>query len=83
MAYNKIEYDNNMIKERYDRINFTAPKGWKEIIAKRSKEKGFKYPGEYIKDLIEKDLKLSDNEGGVIEFSKFFCKKSPNGYFYT
>ena len=56
MSFNKRNYDNNYIKENYDRINFTAPKGFKEIIDKRAKELGYKSIGQYIKMLIEKDM---------------------------
>lgn len=56
MEFNKIDYNNKFIKENYDRMNFTAPKGFKEKVEKRAKEKGFKSSGEYIKDLIQKDI---------------------------
>lgn len=57
--YNKRDYDNKYIKENYDRINFTAPKGYKDKIKKRTEKLGFKNTGTYIKYLIDKDM-----EGG-------------------
>ena len=54
--FNKTAYDNEFIKKNYDRINFTVPKGKKEII-KAHAEKVGKSVNAYIYDLIEKDMK--------------------------
>lgn len=67
MAYEKINYNNKFTKENYDRINFTAPKGYKEKINKRAKELGHKSTGEYIKSLIGKDLLEKSGGGGHLE----------------
>ena len=53
--FNQIAYQNDYIKEKYDRINLTVPKGRKEEI-KRKAEAAGKSVNEYINDLIEKDL---------------------------
>lgn len=53
--FNQIAYQNDYIKEKYDRINLTVPKGRKEEIKKKAEAAG-KSVNEYINDLIEKDL---------------------------
>lgn len=62
--FDQIEYNNEYIRKNYDRINFTAPKGFKEIIDIRAKELGYKNIGQYIKALIEKDLNQGLGGGG-------------------
>ena len=37
--FNQISYQNEYIKEKYDRINLTVPKGRKEEIKKKAEEK--------------------------------------------
>ena len=53
--FNQIAYQNDYIKEKYDRINLTVPKGRKVEIKKKAEAAG-KSVNEYINDLIEKDL---------------------------
>ncbi len=53
--FNQIAYQNNYIKEKYDRINLILPKGRKEAIKKRAMEAG-KSVNEYINDLINNDI---------------------------
>lgn len=48
------EYKNNFIRDNYDRINFTVPKGVKEKIKSRSEELGISV-NSYIYSLIVKD----------------------------
>lgn len=48
------EYKNNFIRDNYDRINFTVPKGVKEKIKSRSEELGISV-NSYIYSLIIKD----------------------------
>ena len=54
--FNSTKYKNEYILKSYDRINFTVPKGQKEII-KAHAEKVGKSVNAYIYDLIEKDMK--------------------------
>lgn len=61
--FNQTEYNNKFIKDNYDRINFTAPKGYKEKIQKRAEELGFSKSGPYIKSLIDADLTRSAGGG--------------------
>lgn len=62
MAYkNKadaIKYNNNFIKDAYDRINLTVPKGQKEVIRLHAESKGEKvntFICRAIKETIERD----------------------------
>lgn len=54
--FNQITYQNEYIKEKYDRINLTVPKGRKDEIKKQAAKEG-KSVNEYINNLIEKALK--------------------------
>ena len=53
--FNQIAYQNDYIKEKYDRINLTVPKGRKEKIKKRAAAVG-KSVNEYINSLIDNDM---------------------------
>ena len=54
--FNQIAYQNDYIKEKYDRINLTVPKGRKEEIKKRAATQG-KSVNEYLNGLIDQDIK--------------------------
>ena len=53
--FNQIEYQNKYIKEKYDRVGLTMPKGKKQIIKARAIEEGMSI-NEYINALIDKDI---------------------------
>lgn len=53
--FNQIEYQNKYIKEKYDRVGLTMPKGKKEIIKARALEEDMSI-NEYINALIDKDI---------------------------
>ena len=53
--FNQIEYQNKYIKEKYDMVGLTMPKGKKEIIKARALEEGMSI-NEYINALIDKDI---------------------------
>ena len=53
--FNQIAYQNDYIKEKYDRINLTVPKGRKEEIKKKAASVGMSV-NEYINSLIDKDM---------------------------
>lgn len=55
-GFNQIEYINNYIKEKYDRINLVVPAGNKQVIKNRAAQKG-KSVNQYINELIDDDLK--------------------------
>ena len=52
--FNQIAYQNDYIKEKYDRINLIVPKGRKEEIKKKAAVAG-KSVNEYINSLIDND----------------------------
>ena len=56
--FNQIEYINNYIKEKYDRINLVVPAGNKQVIKSSAAQKG-KSVNQYINELIDDDLKNS------------------------
>ena len=56
MGFNKIEYDNQYAKEKYDRIPVIVPKGDKEKIKTAAEERGYKSTNEFIKALIYKEI---------------------------
>ncbi len=55
-GFDKIAYQNSYIREKYDRINLTVPKGRKEEIKKKALAED-KSVNEYINSLIENDMK--------------------------
>lgn len=61
MGFNSIEYANNYIKEKYDTVKVTMPKGMKDIIKAKAAEEGLS-TNEWIRRAIHE--KLSDNSGG-------------------
>lgn len=64
--FNKINYQNKVRDEKYERFEILAPKGTKEKAAERAKARGlFNKRGlpnisEYVLQLIEADLKEND-----------------------
>lgn len=55
----ETEYKNNFIKENYDRVNLTLPKGKKEIIKKAAAAAG-ESMNEYINQAILDRLKKAE-----------------------
>jgi hypothetical protein len=53
--FNQIEYQNKYIKEKYDRVGLTMPKGKKEVIKARALEECMSI-NEYINALIDRDI---------------------------
>lgn len=54
-TFNQSQYINDFMKDNYDKINLTMPKGKKEIITRRAKEEG-KSVNDYIRGLIYADI---------------------------
>ena len=61
--YKKSQFDyiNDYAKNNYDRLSLIMPKGLKEKIAERTKEKNYKTLSSYIVDLVKSDLDIADN----------------------
>lgn len=53
--FNQFEYQNNYVKEKYDRISLIVPKGRREEIKKKAAAAG-KSVNEYINSLIDNDM---------------------------
>lgn len=54
--FNKQEYDNAYIRDKYDRINFVMPKGTKEKIEAAATAAGIS-KSEWLRKVIEDNLK--------------------------
>ena len=59
--FNKQEYDNDYIKNNYDRLNFVMPKGTKDRINQKAAEHGTS-ASEYLRKIILEAL-----EGGMVQ----------------
>ncbi len=53
--FDQIKYQNNYIKEKYDRIGLTLPKGEKERIKEAASKKNMSI-NEFIYSIIKKEL---------------------------
>ena len=56
MAFNKIKYDNEYIKNNYDRLNIQVPKGQKQVIKEHYIKLGYNSLNEYVNSLIHADI---------------------------
>ena len=52
----QLDRQNKYMKDKYDRIALMMPKGMREVINNRAKEKGYKTITDYLKALVEKDI---------------------------
>lgn len=52
--FNQIAYQNDYIKQKYDRINLTVPKGRKEEIKKKAEAQGMSV-NQYINKLLDEN----------------------------
>lgn len=57
----RYKYQNEYIKNNYDKIVLTLPKGFKKEVDNIAKNKGFKTITEYLKALIDSDLKSPES----------------------
>lgn len=55
--FNQIKYQNEFIKQKYDRVNLTVPKGKKEKIKAAAKAAG-QSVNEYINSAIDNYMNL-------------------------
>ena len=72
MAYkekaNAIRYNNEFIKQAYDRINLTVPKGQKEVIQAAAEKRGESVNGfinRAISETIDRDAAQVANQEGA------------------
>lgn len=55
-SFNKADYDNNYIKNNYDRINLLFKKGTKDKLNKHIKEYGYKSVSSFVNDAINEKI---------------------------
>ena len=53
--------------EKYWRINVAVPSKWKDLVIRRVKDLGYTSVGDYVRDLVRKDLKEAGLLGGSNE----------------
>lgn len=81
MTFDKVKYDNEYVKDNYDRLSIFVKKGMKEEIKLYCKENGYKSINKYIEELIIKDMNnknkadvnietINNNDGGTINIGK-------------
>ena len=52
----RYKYQNEYIKNNYDKIVLTLPKGFKKEVENIAKNKGFKNITEYVKELLKNEI---------------------------
>lgn len=55
----QFTYQNNWIRENYDRLSIQVPKGQKAVIEEHYRRKGYKSLNAYINALIQADMEQS------------------------
>lgn len=63
----RYKYQNDYIKNKYDRIALALPKGYKAMIDSMTTKKGFKNTTDYIKYLIDNDINQDSSPDGSQE----------------
>ena len=70
----RYKYQNEYIKNNYDKIVLTLPKGFKKEVENIAKNKGFKNITEYVKELLKNEINAVGGESvapaGIIEDKK-------------
>lgn len=62
-SFNKADYDNNYIKNNYDRINLLFKKGTKDKLNKHIKDYGYKSVSSFVNDAVNE--KIARDLGGM------------------
>lgn len=66
-AEKRNEYNNNFIKENYDRVNLTLPKGQKDVLKELLKKRGKTVNG-FLQEVVEQEIKRMQREEGAVDF---------------
>ena len=69
----RYKYQNDYIKNKYDRMALALPKGYKKIMETAAKNRGCKSISDYIKNLIDNDIQQKPAAAG----SDFFPDYKP------
>ena len=55
-SFNKADYENNYIKNNYDRINLLFKKGTKDKLNKHIKDYGYKSVSSFVNDAVNEKI---------------------------
>ena len=55
-SFSKADYDNNYIKNNYDRINLLFKKGTKDKLNKHIKDYGYKSVSSFVNDAVNEKI---------------------------
>lgn len=61
--FEKKKYDQEFVRNNYDRLNIQVKKGMKAKIDEHRKAKGYNSLNEYVNDLIRRDMNEGGNKG--------------------
>lgn len=76
MAYDKVKYNNEFNKNKYERLNIQVKKGMKEYIQKHADDEGYNSLNAYVNALIENDMtfkkhKITSEEQLVLNILRY------------
>lgn len=60
----RLDRQNNYNKAKYDHISIILPAGSKETVIQACKDRGFKNPSEYFRELLKQDGVFLDSDSG-------------------
>ena len=69
MGFDRKKYIQDYVKENYKRVALQYPKSWDEPVKERAKSIG-KSTNEYIRDLIDEDMKQNYKDWNTIKEPK-------------
>lgn len=69
MGFDRKKYIQDYVKENYKRVALQYPKNWDEPVKERAKSIG-KSTNEYIRDLIDEDMKQNYKDWNTIKEPK-------------
>lgn len=76
----RLDRQNNYNKSKYDHISIILPSGTKEKVLAACKEKGYKNPSEYFRDLLKADgVFLDGSQEGFQDFQPGLNDSLPFG----
>lgn len=72
MTYNKVEYNANYTKTKYDTFNVRVPKGYKEEITEFYKACDYTSMNSYITTLIQNDMDIATKKMNSLDADEKF-----------
>lgn len=70
----RLDRQNNYNKTKYDHLSIIFPAGSKEIILTACKEKGYKNPSEYFRELLKNDGVFLDGSQASTQETRLFLE---------